>query len=47
MEQTDGRRACETCRHYLGGGCCAVSLEAECAAGDYEAWEEKEEKRDE
>ena len=30
---------CETCRHYLGGGQCAVSLEQECKDGNYEAWE--------
>ena len=32
---------CDTCRHYLGGGCCRINLEAECAAGEYEAWEPK------
>ena len=36
-------RCCETCRHYLGGGCCRINLEAECAAGGYEAWEAREE----
>ena len=34
-------RKCETCRRYLGGGCCADGLEAECAAGAFEAWEKK------
>ena len=32
---------CETCRHHLGAGVCAVSLEMECRDGNYEAWEEK------
>ena len=27
-------RRCETCRHYLGGGQCALSMEMECADGD-------------
>lgn len=35
-------RNCDTCRHYLGGGCCRINLEAECAAGEHEAWEPKE-----
>ena len=30
-----------TCRHHLGGGSCRMNLEAECAAGFYEAWEER------
>lgn len=34
---------CMTCRHYLGGGCCAVNLEAECAAGGFEGYEKEEE----
>ena len=38
---------CDTCRHYLGGGCCRINLEAECGAGEFEAWEPKEEKEDE
>ncbi len=38
-------RSCDTCRYYLGGGQCAVSLEHECKDGDYEAWEEKENAR--
>ena len=33
---------CETCRHHLGAGVCAVSLEMECRDGNYEAWEEKD-----
>ena len=33
---------CNTCRHYLGGGCCRINLEAECGAGEFEAWEPKE-----
>ena len=37
-------RCCETCKHDLGGGYnnCHVNLEAECAAGAFEAWEPKE-----
>lgn len=35
-------RCCETCRHDLGGGCCRINLEAECAAGEFEAWEPRE-----
>ena len=36
-------RSCETCRHNLGGGYnnCRINLEAECAAGEFEAWEPK------
>lgn len=33
---------CETCRYGLGGGCCRINLEGECAAGEYEAWEPKD-----
>lgn len=34
-------KCCDTCIHGLGGGYdnCRINLEAECAAGDYEAWE--------
>jgi len=32
---------CLTCKHYLGGGYCKINLEAECAAGYFEAWEPK------
>lgn len=32
-------KACETCRHYLGGGCCDLSLEQECRDGGFEEWE--------
>lgn len=35
---------CPTCKHYLGGGCCRINLEAECAAGYFEAWEPKDKK---
>lgn len=37
-------RCCDTCRHGLGGGYnnCRINLEAECAAGGYEAWEPRE-----
>lgn len=36
-------KSCETCRNSLGGGYnnCRLNLEAECAAGEYEAWEDK------
>lgn len=32
-------RVCATCRHYLGGGQCGVSIEEECRDGGFEAWE--------
>jgi len=37
-------KCCETCRYDLGGGYdnCRINLEAECAAGGFEAWEPKE-----
>lgn len=35
----DAERKCETCRFYLGDGCCRMDLEDECAAGGFEAWE--------
>ena len=41
-EYTEMGVCCETCRHNLGGGCCRINLEAECAAGEYEAWEPRE-----
>lgn len=34
--------SCDGCRHYLGGGCCRINLEGECAAGGFEAWEPAE-----
>ena len=37
-ETNETHVSCDGCRHYLGGGCCAVSLESECAAGEFEAW---------
>lgn len=37
----DTERKCETCRYYLGNGCCRLDLEDECAAGGLEAWEER------
>lgn len=42
----DDVKNCETCRHNLGGGYnnCRINLEAECAAGDFEAWEPKDDK---
>lgn len=38
-------KCCETCRYDLGGGYnnCRINLESECALGDFEAWEPKEE----
>lgn len=33
---------CDTCKHYLGGGCCRMNLEPECRGGEYEAWEGRE-----
>lgn len=38
--------SCFECVHYLGGGCCRINLEAECAAGDFEMYESKAEQRD-
>lgn len=37
-------RNCETCRYDLGGGYnnCRINVEAECAAGGFEAWEPKD-----
>lgn len=32
---------CIGCKHYLGGGCCRMNLESECAAGDREMYESK------
>ena len=32
-------KACETCRHYLGGGNCNLSMEMECQDGGFEGWE--------
>ena len=42
-------RNCETCCYDLGGGYknCRINLEAECAAGKYEAWEPKDVKEGE
>lgn len=34
-----GHDSCDGCRHYLGGGCCRLNEEAECAAGGRELWE--------
>jgi hypothetical protein len=31
--------SCKGCKHYLGGGCCRMNLENECAAGDFEMYE--------
>lgn len=37
-------KSCLGCVHYLGGGCCRINLEAECAAGYFEMYEPKEPK---
>ena len=29
---------CATCKHYLGGGCCNLSSEKECAESMFELW---------
>lgn len=44
LRKIEAARSCDTCRHDLGGGYnnCKINLEAECAAGGYEAWEAKE-----
>ena len=31
--------SCLGCKHYLGGGCCRMNLESECAAGEFEMYE--------
>jgi hypothetical protein len=38
------KKRCGTCRHDLGGGYdnCRLNLESECAAGNFEAWESKD-----
>lgn len=41
-EKRETRRECETCRYYLGNGCCRINLEDECGDGGFEAWEGKE-----
>lgn len=34
--------SCAGCKHDLGGGCCRINLEDECAAGGgYEMWEDE------
>lgn len=42
--KTLGRTGCDGCVHYLGGGCCRLNAESECAAGGgYELYESEEE----
>lgn len=37
------RKSCESCRYYLGGGCCRIHEEAECReGGGYELWDKEE-----
>ena len=45
IEKDRTMRNCDSCRYGLGGGYdnCKINLEDECAAGNYEAWEAKEE----
>ena len=31
--------SCVGCKHYLGGGCCRMNLERECADGEFEMYE--------
>lgn len=38
---------CDTCRHHLGGGQCTRSLERECRDGGFEAWEAKDDAKQE
>ena len=41
-EEEPERDTCKGCRNYLGGGCCRLNLEDECAAGGgYEMWEDE------
>lgn len=39
-DENDGADlSCDSCYHYLGGGCCRINLEAECReGGGFEAW---------
>lgn len=38
-ETDDENVACDSCSHYLGGGCCRINLESECReGGGFEAW---------
>lgn len=34
--------SCDGCKNDLGGGHCAINLEAECGKGNHEAWKGKE-----
>ena len=36
------KNSCVTCKHYLGGGCCNLGEERECAECSFELWEHKE-----
>jgi hypothetical protein len=41
MDEQPERNSCSGCKNDLGGGCCSLNLEDECAAGGgYELWEE-------
>ena len=44
MEERKEHDRCDGCRHYLGGGCCRLNVEKECAAGGFELWEGEAEK---
>lgn len=38
-ETDDEEVSCDSCSHYLGGGCCRINLESECReGGGFEAW---------
>lgn len=32
---------CTNCNSYLGGGCCRLNSEKECAENEFELWEAK------
>ena len=32
---------CSNCNSYLGGGCCLIGSEKECAENEFELWSEK------
>ena len=34
--------SCAGCKYDLGGGCCRINEEAECMAGEFESWEDKQ-----
>lgn len=34
-------KSCANCNSYLGGGCCRLNSEKECAENEFELWSEK------